>query len=75
MTLSKEELELLKQLNKKIEESEKDGPIQLPKNYIFKITAAHIVRKATITATSKSEAEEIMFEKYGDLPYELIEVQ
>ena len=74
MSLSKEELSMLNQLKKKIEEAEKAASNPLRKNYIFKITAAHIVRKATIKATSKSEAEEIMFEKYGDLPYELIEI-
>ena len=47
----------------------------LLKNYVFKIIASQVTRKDTITAASKQEAEEIMFERYGDLPYELIEIK
>ena len=74
MSLTKEELALLQKLNKKISKAENATSEPMVRDYVFKITAAHIIRKTTITATSKAEAEDIMFQRYGDLPYELIEV-
>ncbi|MEO8086879.1 MAG: hypothetical protein ABI763_08675 [Bacteroidota bacterium] len=74
MSLNKEELALLQQLNKKISKAESASSEPVTKNYVFKVTVAHIIRTTTITAISKAEAEEIMFQRYGDLPYELIEV-
>jgi hypothetical protein len=74
MTLKKNELSLLNQLKKKIAKAEHASSEPVMKKYTFKITAAHVVRKETITATSRSEAEQHMFEKYGDLPYELMDV-
>ncbi|CAN5624160.1 hypothetical protein BH11BAC1_BH11BAC1_11100 [soil metagenome] len=74
MTLSKEELALLQKLNMKISKADITASEPVTKNYVFKITVAHIIRSTTITSTSKVEAEEIMFQRYGDLAYELIEV-
>ena len=74
MTLKKGELPLIKKLNKKISKAENSSEEPLMKKYIFRISAASINRKAEIAAVSKEDAEEIMFQRYGDLPYELIEV-
>ena len=74
MSLKKEERQLLSQLKKKIAKAENAASEPVIKNYVFRITAAHVVRKEVVAATSKPEAEEVMFQRYGDLPYELIEI-
>ena len=74
MTLKKGELSLIKKLNKKISKAENSADEPVMKKYIFRISAGHIIRKAEIAATSKEDAEEIMFQRYGDLPFELIEI-
>ena len=75
MTLKKSELSLIKKLSKKISKAENSATEPVMKKYVFRISTGHIVRKAEIDATCKEDAEEIMFQRYGDLPYELIEVQ
>jgi hypothetical protein len=74
MSLKKSELSLIKKLDKEISKAEAGAEKSSMKKYIFRITAAHVNRKAEINASSKEDAEEIMFERYGDLPYELIEI-
>ena len=74
MTLKKDQQELLKKLGKKISRAESGAAESQVKKYTFKITAAHVVRMAEVSAASKKEAEDIMFQRYGDLPYELVEI-
>jgi hypothetical protein len=74
MKLKKEDLSLLKKLNEKISEAEINSAEPIMKKYVFKISSGLSVRKTEISATSKEDAEKIMFQRYGDLPYELIEV-
>ena len=74
MTLKKGELSLIKKLSKKISKAESSADVPVMKKYVFRIAAGQINRKAEIDAISKEDAEEIMFQRYGDLPYELIEV-
>ena len=75
MTLKKDQLSIIKQINKKIAKAEGTSPEPVEKRYVFKITAGHIVREDTVSAGSKSEAEEMMFQKYGDLSIELVEIK
>lgn len=75
MTLKKEELSLLRKLNKKISRAENSSEEPVMKSYVFSIKAARKERVDVIIAASRQEAEEQMFQKYGDLSYELIEVR
>ena len=68
------ELSLVKKLNKKISKAENSTHEPVMKKYVFRISAGQFKRKAEIEACSKEDAEEIMFQRFGDLPYELIEV-
>lgn len=75
MSLKKEERAVLQRLNKKNAKADNAMSESVKKNYVFKIIAANLTRETAIEAATKSEAEAIMFERYGDLPYELIEVR